>query len=202
MEMGFRGNSANYTEDANSFLNDVMDRKLGVPISLGVLHSEVARRLGVTVEPVGFPAHFLTSGFENGDRVFFDCFNGGALLRERDCMRLLTQVSGGAHAFSPAMLAPIGKRSVLLRMLNNLKGIYLQGKLWSMLAQVIELVLVLNPSEASEQRNLGVALVNAGQYRRGLDVISGWLERNPESPDARSMRTYAMELAERVARWN
>lgn len=121
VEQGFRGNTKNYYDVENSFLNRVMDRRMGIPISLSMLYLLIAKRLAWPVFGVGMPGHFLVKYESERYKVFIDCFNGGALLAERDCARFLTQAGYG---FEERFLHKTSNQTILLRSLKNLVPIY------------------------------------------------------------------------------
>ena len=121
MEQGFRGNTKNYYEADNSYLNRVMDRRTGIPISLSTLYLLVGRRLGLPLAGVGMPGHFLVKFDSERYKMFVDCFNGGALLTEKDCARFLMQAGYG---FDEKYLAKSSTRAILVRTLKNLAAIY------------------------------------------------------------------------------
>jgi regulator of sirC expression with transglutaminase-like and TPR domain len=122
-ELGLLGNEADYYDPANSYLHRVLERGVGIPISLSVLTIEVARRAGLSLHGVGFPGHFLVGA---GGGVFLDAFHQGRLLDAEQCEQLLHAMTGGRLAFDPGYLAPVEPRSILVRMLNNLKGAHLR----------------------------------------------------------------------------
>jgi regulator of sirC expression with transglutaminase-like and TPR domain len=120
-EQGFRGNTKNYYEPDNSYLNRVLDRKTGIPISLSALYLLLGGRLGLPIHGIGMPGHFLVK-FESGRyKVFVDCFNAGALLTEKDCQRFLMQAGYG---FEDKYLQQSPPRAMLQRMLKNLVAVY------------------------------------------------------------------------------
>jgi len=120
-EQGFRGNSRNYYEADNSYLNRVLDRRTGIPISLSVVYLLVGQRLGLPVFGIGMPGHFLVKFESDRYKIFVDCFNGGALLTEKDCARFLRQAGYG---FEERFLQRSSSRAVLTRTLKNLVAIY------------------------------------------------------------------------------
>ena len=120
-EQGFRGNAKNYYEAENSYLNRVMDRRTGIPISLSVLYLLVGWRLGMPLVGIGMPGHFLIKYESERYKMFVDCFNGGALLTEKDCARFLMQAGYG---FEPKFLAQSPTRAILIRTMKNLVAIY------------------------------------------------------------------------------
>lgn len=120
-EQGFRGNTKNYYEPDNSYLNRVLDRRTGIPISLSVLYLLIGKRLNLPVHGVGMPGHFLVKFEAERYKMFVDCFNGGALLTEKDCQRFLMQAGYG---FEDRYLEQSPTRAILIRMLKNLVAIY------------------------------------------------------------------------------
>jgi regulator of sirC expression with transglutaminase-like and TPR domain len=115
----FAGNTVDYYDPANSYLDDVLDRRLGIPITLSVLMIEVGRRIGVALHGVGMPGHFIVGAADDAPRRFFDPFHGGAPLDERACAEVFTRLHGGG--FRPSYLEPVGPRAILDRMLANLQ---------------------------------------------------------------------------------
>jgi regulator of sirC expression with transglutaminase-like and TPR domain len=128
-EMGFHGNTQNYYDPRNSFLNDVLARRQGIPITLAVLYLEIARRIDFPMVGIGMPGHFLIQpDFEESD-IFVDAFNGGEILFAEDCRQKLMQIYQQAIPhLTPELLPPVTKRQIVGRMLNNLLGIYLNSR--------------------------------------------------------------------------
>jgi regulator of sirC expression with transglutaminase-like and TPR domain len=147
-ELGFRGNTDNYYDPRNSFLAEVLDRKVGIPITLSVLYLEVARRLGVDAAGVGFPGHFLVRVDGGRAPLFLDPFGGGAVLDRPELAALLASASGSDARLDDAMLAATPKRAILLRMLNNLAGIYDRAGDSFRSLEVFERMAVLDPADA------------------------------------------------------
>ena len=125
-EHGLHGNATDYFDPRNSFLNDVLETRVGIPISLAVIYIETGRRLGLRLHGIGFPGHFLVGHFDGHAIEFIDCFNRGARLSRDDCFDLLVAKGGNADLFDESCLEPVTHRQILLRMLANLKLIYLK----------------------------------------------------------------------------
>jgi regulator of sirC expression with transglutaminase-like and TPR domain len=121
VEQGFRGNTKNYYEVENSYINRVIDRRTGIPISLSAVYLAIGKRLGLPVFGIGMPGHFLVKYDSDRYKIFVDCFNGGALLSERNCVRFLTEAGYG---FEDRYLQPSPARAILTRMIKNLLAIY------------------------------------------------------------------------------
>ncbi len=125
-EVGFRGNREDYYDPRNSFLNEVLSRRLGIPITLSLVYIEVGKRLGVPLVGVGMPGHFLvriTSGHED---LLIDPFHRGILLSEEECAQRLQEVAGAAIPWDRSYLAPVSNRELIERVLLNLRGIYVR----------------------------------------------------------------------------
>lgn len=193
-EEEFRGNADAYYDPRNSFLNDVLDRRLGIPISLSVVHLEVGWRLGLPLEGVGFPGHFLVRYAGGAARILVDAFEGGRLRFEDEAQELLDRVYGGMVRLRPEFLAPATKKQILSRMLSNLKGIYVNAKDDVRALAVIERILLLRPDATAELRDRGVLLARAGRREEAVTELERYLDRVPEAPDAGRVRGLVAEL--------
>ncbi|MGH2524315.1 MAG: SirB1 family protein, partial [Anaerolineales bacterium] len=128
--LGFRGDSTDYTNPRNSYLNDVLERRTGLPISLSVVYLALSERLRLPVDGVGMPGHFIVA-LEGADGpLYLDPFHGGMTLTVEDCARLVSQSTGYPGAFEPRWLLPTPPRDIVARMLNNLRNFYLQAEDW------------------------------------------------------------------------
>jgi regulator of sirC expression with transglutaminase-like and TPR domain len=144
VDLGFRGNAADYYDPRNSCLDQVLDRRLGIPITLSVVLLEVGWRLGLDLAGVGFPGHFLVSA--GGAERYLDPFHGGATLDGATLAARLAQALGPQGVLAPQHLRPVGKREILARMLNNLHGIYRRAGAAGLVADVAALLRVLDPT--------------------------------------------------------
>jgi regulator of sirC expression with transglutaminase-like and TPR domain len=180
---GFRGNEADYYDPKNSFLNDVLERKLGIPISLAIVYLEVARRLGLPVHGVGFPGHFLTKWeLDDGPEIVADPFHG-AIVAEADCRKILQRLSGGQIAFRKELLAPLPARGILVRMLANLKGVWVRkGDLLKGVA-ASDRILLLAPEATTEYRDRGLLWLKLECFRPALADLESYLERATDASD-------------------
>lgn len=186
-EEGFRGNSEDYEDPRNSFLNDVLDRKLGIPISLSVVWMEVARRAGIVLEGVGFPGHFLVKIASPGVEVFVDPFNGGDLLGADECIARFRARSGGRE-LDPRHLEPVSTRQLLARMLQNLRRTYAErrddvGTFW-----VSDRLLVLAPGMLDALRDRGLAAARLGALPAAERDLEAYLARAPDASDGPAVR--------------
>jgi regulator of sirC expression with transglutaminase-like and TPR domain len=181
---GFRGNREHYYDPRNSFLNDVLDRKTGIPITLSVLYMEVGRRIGLKIEGVGMPGHFIVKCKHNGVEIFIDAFGRGEILLEEGCERKLTQLHGKDFQFNPSCLDAVNHTQILARMLNNLKAIYWNQQNYGKALGVIEKLLLINPTAAAEIRDRGFAHYQLNHLSPAIKDWSRYLELRPSAPDA------------------
>jgi regulator of sirC expression with transglutaminase-like and TPR domain len=163
-DLGFAGNREEYGDPRNSFLDQVMDRRTGIPITLSVVTVEVARRLGVRLTGVGMPGHFLV-GVPDDPGTYLDPFNGGQILDADGCETLFRSL-GGSGPFFPGYLAPVGPRAILSRMLANLQNLFVPGDL-AAAGWVLELRLAIPGLTREERRDLARALGGLGRFTAG-----------------------------------
>jgi regulator of sirC expression with transglutaminase-like and TPR domain len=201
-EVGFAGNDDEYYDPRNSYLNDVLDRKLGIPISLSVLAAAVGERCGLTVAGVALPGHFVAKATDADDEVIFDPFHGGRFLDRPACGALVEAVTGEPFAVTDAAVAAAPAGAVAVRMLSNLKGVYLRQADFRRAARVTERLVALLPGDPGQRRDLGVTLVHAGRPGRALDHLRAYLAAEPAAPDAGDVGEMLRLATKEVARWN
>jgi regulator of sirC expression with transglutaminase-like and TPR domain len=201
-EQGFSGNRAEYYDPRNSFLNDVLDRRLGIPITLSLVLIEVGRRAGLALDGIGLPGHFIAGVHVGGSRVLLDPFNGGAIVTPTACAELVVRATGRRVALDEEAFAPISKRQLLTRMLQNLKAIWCRREDWARAVRVIDLLLVLDPGAGGERRDRGTALANLGEYERGFGDWERYLSEFPNAPDGDEMRGRLRRMRQRLAQLN
>ena len=192
-EQGFRGNRGDYYDPRNSFMNEVMDRRLGIPISLSVLYMEVARRAGLALWGVGFPGHFLLK-YQGSEEIFLDPFIQGEIRSREELQGLLDAFYRGKVAFQPDFLVPVTKHEILGRMLNNLKALYLQrGDLMKALS-VVERLIVLEPNFPEEVRDRGLLYAQLECLFQAVADLESYLKLSPQAEDAREIRERIAQL--------
>jgi regulator of sirC expression with transglutaminase-like and TPR domain len=202
-EEGFAGNAEDYYDARNSYLNDVLDRKLGLPITLSVLASAIGERTGLIVAGIGLPGHFIAKLVgDDGEEVLFDPFHGGQFLDPGACEALVTAVTGRPFALTADALAATPPGHIAARMLNNLKATYLKDGDFARAARVMERLVQLEPGNHIQHRDLGVSLVHAGKPGRAIDHLKHYLERVPDATDAAEVRDFLHTATREVARWN
>ncbi len=184
-EEGFKGNPFNYYNPENSFLNRVLERKTGIPVSLGVVYIEVGKRAGLDIRGVGLPGHFIVALYHDGVRRFIDPFDEGKILSETECrFKVLTQSRFGEKEAGRAdLLDPVGPKCILARILRNLKGIYRHANREIMAFQMIEWILALTPDAPGELRERGLIYDAMGDADRAVRDLEAYLALSPQAPD-------------------
>ena len=191
---GFSGNREAYYDPRNSFLNDVLDRRLGIPLTLGMVLLEVGWRLGLPLEGVAFPHHFLVRYRGEGLDLLLDPFDGGQIRFEDQAQELLDRVYGGMVRVQPSFLRTATRRDMLVRLLTNLKGVYLNAEDSLRTLGVVERILMLRPDAASERRALGLLLARMGRFDEAADHLRAYLATEPIPDDAPRIRTFLERL--------
>jgi regulator of sirC expression with transglutaminase-like and TPR domain len=203
-ERGFQGNEKEYYDPRNSFLNEVLERKLGIPITLSILTIEVARRLGVYLQGVGFPGHFLVKcAVQPGlpSEIFVDAFNGWELLSSEECTARFRAVLHG-RPFDKSLLDPVDSRHILTRLLHNLKRIYVERgddvrTLW-----VVDRLLQITPGDLEELRDRGLVSARLGGTAAAARDLEAYLRGNPRASDVEEVRELLKELGGRPSLLN
>jgi regulator of sirC expression with transglutaminase-like and TPR domain len=202
-EEGFRGNDDDYYDPRNSFLNQVLDRKLGIPITLAVVYMEVARRVEFPLFGVGMPGHFLLKHYDvEGQQLVLDPFHGGQLLTPQDCQARLDQIYGGQMRLAPEMLVSVTRRQILVRLLTNLKTIHLSHRDLRRALPVVDLVLAIFPRSAEDVKQRAVLRYNLGQTRGALADFDDYLKMAPDASDADEIRQTALAIRRQLALLN
>lgn len=201
-EAALLGNTESYEDPRNSFLNDVLDRRMGIPISLSVIFLDMARRLDIDAFGVGLPGHFIV-GVRDGQTVWYlDPFHGGGRVSQADCARLVQVTTGYDGPFRPNWLEPVAPEAILGRMLNNLRAAYVRMKHWDEAIRTITLLRQMYPDVPEHVRDLGLAYYRNNSTRLAAHYLDEYLRMQPESPDADTIRSGIREQIERWARLN
>ncbi len=205
-ELGFAGNTDDYYDPRNSFLNEVLERRLGIPITLGVVYIEVGRRIGIGLQGVSFPGHFLVKCALRDGVVVLDPYSRGVSLGV-DELQLRLRAAGSDGDVDEAILAHLlsaaSNKEVLARMLRNLKGVYARQGDWLRALSSSERLIALKPDDAGEEyRDRGGIYLELECFRAALGDFGTYLKQCPGAPDAENVRAQVAELAARVARLN
>jgi regulator of sirC expression with transglutaminase-like and TPR domain len=202
VEQAFTGNRDDYYDPRNSFLNDVLDRRQGIPITLSLVLMEVGKRLGLAIEGIGLPGHFIAGARLDDSQILLDPFNGGALVTPEECEELVGSVVGRPVTLRPEHYAPVSGRQLLTRMLANLKGAYWRRQEWDRVVGAIDRLLVLDPKAAGEWRDRGVAWSNLGEVRRGLGDWERYLTEFPDAEDHETVKGHLRRARQKLAQLN
>lgn len=196
-EAGFRGNEDDYYHPDNSCLNRVLETKLGIPITLSLIYIEIARRLAKPIQGVGLPFHFLVRYDDPGFTAIIDPFRGGAILSEAQCCELLQ-----ADSLDHALLEPVDRRFIAMRMINNLRAIYF-GRRESLKAlQVLDLLIAADPNSPEEHRQRAAALLHERRNAEALTAFQRYLALSPNAPDRERVEEQMRSIAFRIASRN
>lgn len=187
-ELKFSGNTTDYYDPRNSYLNQVIDRRKGIPITLSLVYLEVARRIDFPMVGVGMPGHFLIRPVGEDLNVFVDPFHQGEILFPEDCQERLNQLYGSPVEFQLEFLEPVSSRQFLARMLTNLKVIYLNRGEWSKALATIERILILFPEAPLEQRDRGLLYYQMGRWTEATQDLENYLVNAPSAEDAAVVR--------------
>ncbi len=215
-ELGFSGNREHYDDPRNSFLNEVLDRRLGIPISLAAVYLEVGRRAGLRMEGVNFPGHFLIRVRAAEDTII-DPFHAGALLSEVDCRHLLRQHLGDEAAFDRGLLATATRQHIVVRMLVNLKRLYVRMRSFPQARAIADLLLAVDPAALAELRDRGLLAYHMEDFASALRDLEEYLRLMPreeamepehamatddESSESAQIWEHVKTLRRRVAGYN
>ena len=201
-QQGFHGNLDDYYDPRNSFLNDVIDRRTGIPITLSVVYMEVARRAGLEAFGVGLPGHFLVGTEDRGRTVLVDPFHGGAILSAEDCQKRLDRVFDGRLRLEPGMLAPCARKAILARLLRNLKAIYVKADDYRRGLRTMDLLLALDPGSAEDRRDRGLLHAAFDCYSLAAADLEAYLALEPAAPEASALLVKINEMRSLAARLN
>ena len=193
-EEGFRGNAEDYYDPRNSFLNDVMDRRAGIPITLSVIYLEVGWRLGLPLHGVNFPGHFLVRYEGEALQLLVDPFQRGMVRFEDEAQDLLDHVYGGAVRMQPEFLRKADRKDILVRILANLKANYQNRRDDVRALGAIERILMVRPDSADEERDRGIVLTRLGRNADAVEALQRYLMLAPGASDVARIRLLLDQL--------
>jgi regulator of sirC expression with transglutaminase-like and TPR domain len=202
VERRFHGNTENYYDPRNSYLNEVLDRRTGIPIALCVIYTEIARRLKVPLRGVNMPGHFIVRYDAPGVDLYVDPFNGGRVLTEEDCHEVILNMAGGAVQSSAAYLLPASHRVILTRVLTNLKVIYMHCNDYTRTLRTLNRILQLNPAATTEFKERGLVYAAGQQYHAALCDLITYLTNAPHAPDSDAIQEHIDRILTEVQRRN
>jgi len=201
-EEGFRGNADDYYDPRNSCLNDVLDRRLGIPITLALVTMEVGARVGLSIQGIGLPGHFIVGARVNTESVLLDPFSGGAVLTLDGAHKVVAKALGKSVKLTEASFAPCSRRQLLARMLNNLKAVYVSRREWAKALETVECLIAADGDSPAHLRDRGSIRMKLGQFHRGLADWERYLGENPAAPDGETVRQQLRRVREGLAALN
>ena len=192
-ELGFSGDEENYYDPRNSHLNQVLERRVGIPITLSLVYMEVGRLLNTPLVGIGMPGRFLVRHAEIDD-LFVDPFHGGILLSETECRGILEGYMPEEFRWHPALLEPVSNRDILARMVRNLKAIYMDDEDYVRALEVSEFALALDPDSIYDRRDRGIIHYQLGHSAEALDDLDYYLAVAPADSAIEGIHALAAEL--------
>ena len=192
-EVGFKGNTEDYYDPRNSFLNEVLSRRLGIPITLSLVFIEVGKRLGIPLLGVGMPGHFLLR-HKNEENLFIDPFHKGVLLSKEECTQRMSQVTQANIPWDAKFLTPLSNRAYLARLLRNLKGIYWQTRDYSKALNIIHSLVSLYPESSQERRDRGMVHLQLGQQQQALSDLEFYLDSMSNGADTEDVQRLVIRI--------
>lgn len=203
-DLGFAPNPDDYYDPRNSFLHDVLERRVGIPITLSVLYMEVGRRIGLQLQGVSFPGHFLVKCAVADGMVVLDPYSGGISLGVTDLQKRLRETQGGevSRAIVASLLVAAGKKDIILRMLRNLKAIYLGEHEFDKALAIMNWIVAAAPEQALELRDRGMVYHELECFRAAQADLEQYLQRTPAAEDMHAIRQRLIELRKITTRLN
>jgi regulator of sirC expression with transglutaminase-like and TPR domain len=201
-EQGFRGNLSNFNDPKNSFLNEVLERKLGIPISLSIIYIELGKRLGKTIEGVSFPGHFLVKYTDLDNQLIIDPFSSGILLEESELLGRLEYFSTDKPGLTllNKYLAPASNHEILLRVLRNLKYVYMDTEAYEKALSISNLLLILEPESLDGIRDRAGIFEKLDCFRAASEDFQRYLGLNPMASDYEKIQAHIGKLKHSIAR--
>jgi regulator of sirC expression with transglutaminase-like and TPR domain len=182
-ELRFAGNEADYYTPRNSCLNEVLERRIGIPITLSIVYMEVARRLGRTVHGIALPGHFLMEYRDPRFACYIDAFHGGKLLTRQDATELAREAAGVDLEGHPEVFRPATNRQILVRMLNNLRAAYSTRRSFAKMIAVLDLLILAAPDSAEEYKQRGLFHLQLRHLAAAAADLTRYRSLAPEAPD-------------------
>lgn len=197
-DLGFRGNRAHYDDPRNSYLNEVLDRRLGIPITLAVVYLELGKRLSFPLAGVNFPHHFLVRSTQGDEPLFVDPFANGAFIDGKSLGERLPVIEGRRLELADEFIEPTSSLHILARMLRNLKRLHFQTREFSVAIHWAEKIAYLLPTEAENYRDLGFLYHHTGEYLKAIEAFNEYLRQAGDAPDVSTIEHNIRVLANRL----
>lgn len=200
--LGFSGNRENYYDPRNSYLNDVLDRRVGLPITLSLVYLAVGRRLGLPLFGVGLPGHFIVKWEDRSARILIDPFNNGEILDESSAEARVRDTFHDRATFQPEWLESVDGKYILIRLLNNLKAIFVQTQELKRAWQVVDKLLILDPRSLENIRDMGLLSIHVKAFRKAAVYLEEYLLSHGDAADADRLRIYLRTALAAIERLN
>lgn len=201
-ELGFSGNRSEYYDPKNSFLNDVIDTRQGIPISMSIIYSHLANSAGLDLKGVCFPGHFMVRYADTEEEIIVDPYNGGKIVTRDDCQSILDNLFDGKIVLEDRFLEVADNSQILKRVVNNLKNIYISGKDYENALKTVDLLLILDPGDVVQLRDRALICINLECYSQSLEDLENYFSRiSPDTGDDELM-SYIPMLKNIVANLN
>ena len=198
----YHGNHADYYNPGNSFLNEVLERHEGIPITLSLIYMEVGRRVGLQIVGIGLPFHFIVRCDLAHGSIYIDPFERGHLLSEQDCRERINRLFRGKIPFNSLWLEPVSNRQLLTRMLANLKNIYIHKGDYLRALSVCDRIVLLAPDTALERKDRGIVHLHLKHYTRAIRDFTAYLELAPQAEDVEDIRRQIKTIRQTIAMLN
>ena len=201
-DLGFRGNHSDYYNPSNSLLHRVIEARRGIPLTMSIIFLELGWRIGIPLEGVGFPGHFLVRLVGEPRDLLLDPYRRGMSVHEEDCRAMLQELSGGKLAFNPELLSSVTKRDMISRLLMNLKGAYLRAHQDEQALAAVDKLLLLHPEDLDEVRDRGLLLYRLQRFSAAHDALTAYLRARPQAADREAMEKHLEALRRQIASLN
>ena len=193
-EYGFHGNNTDYYDPRNSFLNEVMDRRIGIPITLSTVYMEIARRVGLQIDGVGIPGHFILKHVSRTGEIFVDPFNAGAVMTRANCRELIRKMDAEFEQDEEHLLRRVTHRQIVSRMLNNLKVIYMNGGAFDKALVMLELMVLTEPTQAVLYKERGLLELQLRRFGKAAKDLEQYLRRSTDAKDRDEIEDYLKDI--------
>jgi len=194
-QYGFKGDTEDYYNPKNNFLNEVIEKKSGIPITLSIIYSEVAKHIGLDLRIVGFPSHVIV---KYNKEIILDPFNGGKLLKIENLKEILDRNFDGQVEFLPEFLNEINEEKILIRLIRNLKNSYVQSYSYEKAMRCTKMILGIDPNSPEEIRDKGILEERFLNHDAALQLLDQYLELMPNAEDADFVLDLIKSIREKV----
>jgi regulator of sirC expression with transglutaminase-like and TPR domain len=201
-EEHFHGNEDDYHNPDNSFLNIVLEQHTGIPISLSIIYMEVGRRVGIQIDGIGLPMHFVIRCQLTEGHIYIDPFHHGRLLTEQDCIALLRRIAGGKIKMNTSWFKPLTHHALLKRVLNNLKRAYIDKEDFERALTICDLLVLLSPHSPVELRDRGILHFELKHYAHALHDLKAYIQLAPQAKDRYEILNHIKTIRQTIAMMN